>query len=1469
LLIPFFFSQERQEEVDHLLNKTRLEMHAAVQPGGRSPKPVNGPTSTSQLKPGSDSVQNSVSSFPSQGKGKKRERIDQGSEPVKRERFTKMEDGDSGHSRPESMWKSEISKFTDRGGLVDSEGVEKLVHLMMPERNDKKIDLVGRSILAGVVAATDKFDCLNRFVQLRGLPVFDEWLQEVHKGKNGDGSSPKDGDKSAEEFLLVLLRALDKLPVNLHALQMCNIGKSVNNLRTHKNLEIQKKARSLVDTWKKRVEAEMDANAKSGSNQGVSWTARSRLPEISHGGNRQFGVSSEVAMKSTVVQLSASKTGSVKAVQGETVARSASTSPGPIRSTASPGSAGNNSKEAHPRNTGASGASDPSVVVARDEKSSSSSQSHNNSQSCSSDHAKNGGVSGKEDARSSTAGSMMVNKMVGGSLRHRKSGNGFPGQAMSGVQKETGSSRNSSLHKNLGSEKLSQSSLTCEKALDVPVAEGNGHKFIVKIPNRGRSPVQSASGGSLEDPSVMNSRASSPVLSEKHDHFDRNLKDKNDAYRANITSDVNTESWQSNDFKEVLTGSDEGDGSPTTVPDEEHCRTGDDSRKLAEASKATSSSSANEEKMVKLHDASFSSMNALIESCAKYSEANASMSVGDDIGMNLLASVAAGEMSKSDTVSPTDSPWRNTPVVESSCAGSDARPKSSPGEDPAQDRGQFVDVFNDEHEKRAIVLGTSLAAKNFDGKTILISQEKLKGQLNGQLNSSNMDVQQTSECPESNLKSEEVLVSVSVAVPSPSTVEKASFDGGKEPQEDKGVGRSNADGVSAAKEKLHSSITTEDKVNITRMEVGTEVNNRSSSYPSIKLNGENNKNMNENDEEKPPTKMHPELTKGSDGEVLQPYGSSKDMVSENMDEVKAERAGEATEKRNSEHESNTGSDSTNNKGECVDDRQEDKQVNEKHGDGSALHESSPAIGQIPEQEARSRGSKLTGTEGDETEECTSADAASLSATGGLDQETKVVFDLNEGFNADDGKYEELNNLRAPGCSAPVQLINPLPSAVSSVSNGLPASITVASAAKGPFVPPEDLLKNRGELGWKGSAATSAFRPAEPRKALEISLGTASIFLTDATTSKPSRPPLDIDLNVADERILEDLASRSSSQGAVSIADLVNNHDRVQDAPMASASVRSSGGLDLDLNRVDEPNDMGNHLTSMDCRLEAQLHHVKPSSGVLNGDVNAHRDFDLNDGPLAEEMCAEPSPFSQLTRSSVPSQPSVSGIRINSTETGNFPSWFPQGNPYPAVTIQSILPDRGEQPFSIVAPGGPQRMLAPPTGSSSFSSDIYRGPVLSSSPAMSLPSMPFQYPVFPFGTNFPISPATFSGGSTAYMDSSSGGRLCFPATPSQVLGPTTAIHSHYPRPSYVVNFPDGNSNGGAESSRKWGRQGLDLNAGPLGPDAEGRDETSSLVSRQLSVASSQAVTEEQSRTYHLATGSLLKRKEPEGGWEGYK
>ena len=46
----------------------------------------------------------------------------------------------------------------------------------------------------------------------------------------------------------------------------------------------------------------------------------------------------------------------------------------------------------------------------------------------------------------------------------------------------------------------------------------------------------------------------------------------------------------------------------------------------------------------------------------------------------------------------------------------------------------------------------------------------------------------------------------------------------------------------------------------------------------------------------------------------------------------------------------------------------------------------------------------------------------------------------------------------------------------------------------------------------------------------------------------------------------------------------------------------------------------------------------------------------------------------------------------------------------------------------------------------------------------------------------------------------------------------------------------------------------------------RDGNSPLPSRQLSVASSQALAEEQARI-QLA-GSVCKRKEPDGGWDGH-
>ncbi|XP_042490492.1 uncharacterized protein LOC122070421 [Macadamia integrifolia] len=1488
------YINERQEEVDQLLDKTRLEMHAAVQSGGRSPKPLNGPTSTPAIKTGSDSVQNSTTSFPSQGKGKKRERGDQGSEPIKRERSLKTDDVDSGHFRLENMLKPEIAKITEKGGLVDLEGVEKFVQLMQPERAEKKIDIAGRIMLADVIAATDKVDCLGCFVQLRGLPVLDEWLQEVHKGKIGDGNSPKEGDKSIEEFLLALLRALDKLPVNLHALQTCNVGKSVNNLRSHKNLEIQKKARSLVDTWKKRVEAEMKINdAKSGSGNAVSWPSKPGFSEVPHGGSRRTGGSSEVAVKSSITQPSASKSAQVKIGHGDAFSKSTSVSPRSVKlSTSFPTTVATDSKDSHCKMAVSGGASEPPLSMIKEEKSSSSSQSQNNSQSCSSDHARTVGSS-REDARSSTAGSMSVNKTSSAASRHRKSSNGFLGSSASGVQKETGVGKCSSMIRNTTSEKVSQTGLICERTSDTPIGDNGGsHRLIVRLPNPARSPARSASGGSFEDPSIIVSRASSPGHSEKHDHYDRKVKGKSDACRANIVADVNSESWQSNDVKSGVIASDEGDGSPAAAPDEQRCRNTGEITKTIDASKATCSPSGNDPKTGKLYESSFSSMNALIESCVKYSEASSSM-VGDDVGMNLLASVATGEMSKSDLVSPIGSPRRKSPAQEDSHTSNDAKLRLSHEDAGPQNQGQPDESGDGDTDKKG-------------DRKVACSDEKATGDRIEQLEAPGQGLQQSGDlCFISDGRPDDNIGSTSVAMCTPEArADGVEGEGGNQLRErKKSAGRGADDGFPDIKPRARSALLDENtKVDHVETNIGSsgiaavsdfvhglvdacnagnavsvakvekESVDDSTSCPSVELDSENSNPLHVGfnpgiaNERKLLGGVDHGAVEFSDKDALLPSLPGNVMAPEN--ELRGEKSvdmdvrnhfGQSDSQRKeqasngppafderggvvglvvSEH-GNEGNEETSEKRE---------QLETCSGGSASNEETSLKPAGENDQALKATGSKLT-PEADDVEESISMAEASSSATAGSDMAAKLDFDLNEDFPVDEGNQSE------PITSA-IHLPSHLAFSVPSLSSVVPAQVTVASPSKGSFLPPENLLKGKGELGWKGSAITSAFRPAEPRKVLEMPVGD---ILPDATAGKQGRPPLDIDLNVADEKLLEDMASQSSAHETVSESEPANNRDLGHGEMFGSSSApsRSSGGLDLDLNRVDEGTDAGQFSGSNGCRLEVSVMPVKlsSSSGLPNGEVNVLRDFDLNNGPGIDEVGTEPAPRSQHSKSNIPFLPSVPGFRMNNAELGNL-SWFPPGNSYPAVAIPSILPDRGEQPYPIVATAGTQRILGPPTGGANFGPDMYRGSVLSSSPAVAFsPASPFPYTGFPFGTSFPLPSTSFSGGSTTFVDSSPGGGICFPAVPSQLVGPTGAVSSHYPRP-YVISLPDGASNMGAES-RKWGRQGLDLNAGPGVTDIEGRDDRITSVSKQFSVASSQALAEEQVRIY--------KRKEPEGGW----
>ncbi|ESQ31627.1 hypothetical protein EUTSA_v10003516mg [Eutrema salsugineum] len=1315
------YTDERQQEVDKLLCKTRSEMHTTLQQGGRSPRSMNSPT-TSQVKAGTDGMQNN-SSFSSQGKGRKREHADQGSESVKRERPSRIDESGSGFLRTESSLKSEIAKITEKGRLVDSEGVERLVQLMLPERNEKKIDLIGRSILASVVAATDKFDCLSRFVQLRGLPVFDEWLQEIHKGKVGDASSPKDNDRSVDDFLLILLRALDKLPVNLNALQTCNIGKSVNHLRSHKNSEIGKKARSLVDTWKKRVEAEMDA--KSVSNQGASWPGRPRQSEVSQGG-RHSGVSTDVT-KTSVSHLHPSKSVSVK-IPSENSIKSATTSPSSTRSAPSLGTGVAVVSDGQQRNTGA-------------------------------------------------------------------------------LHREVGLSRSFSSQRTAASEKVSQSTMTPEKALDVPMAEGCSNKLIVKLPKRGRSPAQSVSGGSFEDPAAGNSRAPSPVPSEKYDQLDRNVKEMNDTSRANnFSPDANTESSQNNNLKNLSTVSDEVAGSPSVNAGDEHGKAGNDSSKVAEIVKPTSPTLGDEVKTEKRHGGSHSSMNALIESCVRDSEANACMAGADDVGMNLLATVAADEMSKSPVASPSVSRVSDSLMNDNSIEQADAVAK-----DPS-----IVD--NEQHISSS---GEQLAALEN------VHDSKL-GDIDENSDSEIEELQRlVDQCLESNENSDDV---APTAVPTSGIEENMSDDS------DSGVGSdlktdvtSETDQVGDTIKRSGNSVLSESECK--GIDLGLKADSLAVANSPSDVVGENKK------EQKPQVVLSSELVKKMGEDIPVSTGFSKGMaayvdvfVTEKINDSESNHINQTDNKKNKRVTAHLDSSAANGEVEYVEASLKSIEADKPCATALGSQEVLPA-----EDCRRPNGFRVSGADGDEAEECTSVarDVPSVPASGGSEMDARVEFDLNEGFNGEDARNGNSNNFSGSLSLTPSHL----------QSSRIPASITVAAAAKGAFVPRDDLLRNKATVGWRGSAATSAFRPAEPRKVQEVvprSMNTVSSSDASTSAGKQTKTFLDFDLNVPDERGLEDLASQRSTN-----------------------PTNSSGGLDLDLNRLDDPTDMSNHTISSGHRGDSSFQQANLSSG-------GRRDFDLNDGPAVDDANVESSMvFSQHSRSGLTSQPMISGIRMNAENmAAGFSSWFPAANNYSAMSIPQVLPERGDQPFPVITSNGPQRMVGPSSGVSSFTPDMYRGPVLLSSPAVSFPPTAFQYPGFPFGTSFPLSSANFSGASAPYMDSSSSGRLCFPPGNSQILGPGVAIPSNYPRP-YVVNLPNGSSNGGVSDNNnaKWFRSGLDLNSGPGGHETDGRDEAT-LVQRQISSSSSIPLKDDQARMYQMS-GGALKRKEPDGGWDGYK
>ncbi|XP_019452894.1 PREDICTED: uncharacterized protein LOC109354685 isoform X2 [Lupinus angustifolius] len=1439
------------EEINQLLEKTKLDMHGAVQSGGRSPKQLNGPTSTQSLKSGSDSIKNS--SFGVQSKGKKRERGDQGSDSSKRERLVKAEEGDSGQSRPESMLKSEVSKFTDKGGLVDFEGVEKLVQLMQPESGDKKIDLSGRIMLANVIAVTDRYDCLSWFVQLKGLPVLDEWLQEVHKGKIGDGNMPKETDKSVEDFLLALLRALDKLPVNLNALQTCNVGKSVNHLRSHKNAEIQRKARSLVDTWKKRVEAEMKmTDSQSGSTHRVSWPAKQASSEVSQVGNRKIGGSSENVAKSSAIQPSVSKTPQAKPNSGELLSKSSST-PGSVKGMST--SVGSNSKDRNMKVLVGAVTSDLPMTPIKEERSSGSSQSQTNSLSCSSEHAKTVG-SCMEDARSSTAASMSAGKIHGGASRNRKSSNGLHGVGLAVLQKESRSAK--TLTRNTLVEKVSPTQMSHEKSPDRPLADQrNSQPLILRLPNTGRSPSRGASGGTFEEPTVSCGKASPPA--EKNQSPDRRAKAKTDCSPTNVASNFRNDASDANGS---LTCFEEGKGSPIG---DQQCIASEEGDKPTETSKPTGLSSGFVSRSGQIYDASVSPMDALVESCVKISEASASTSPGDD-GMNLLATVAAGEISRSKNVSPLASPARKSPEAGGSSSVNDCKSKHSGGGVVHTLAQSDVGAIEEHHLESVDPLQVKLDSRHSDimvlhngsedGEAMSSSCVEKTGDGRTKMNFSTTDCLQNAEDPCLLPETKEGASETTLPAIEETDVEPGGTNHLNDQRElgcqcatgsssdSKLKSRSSSFGEDVKVDHLDERVTENEKMSVSKevlasvnvdkkieeklSELSSDVGNEnriiaekvSGTGISVQKPSPVAQNCDPNDLKE-------------DGMLPTPAGNASIVCrDENADDVRSGEVEPDTKPMDLDPAVSAGINGH---------VEENLGTNEVLGHCSELsgHPELPTIHGKENEVCKTSECNLDGIESEAVLERHAFSINPPRTDSGSDTAVKLDFDLNEGIPVDDVSQGEIVKQEEPTTSSAVHVPCALPFPMSSMSGSLYASITATSAAKGPVVPPESPMRNKGELGWKGSAATSAFRPAEPRKNAEVPSNTTDIPSVDATPVKQARPLLDFDLNVADELSFDDLTSHGSLE--------FRPHDH------------STVGFDLDLNRVDETPEAGSYSMSK-VDIPSLPSKLSLSSGISNGG-SVSRDFDLNNGPGLDEVGTEVTARSQHMKSTIPFPSAVHGARTNNPEFGNY-SWFPPCNSYSAITVPPLLPGRGEQ--SYVASAGAQRIMVP-TGSTPFGNEFYRGPVLSSSPAVAYPpNTPFPYPGFPFETNFPLSSNSFSGCSTAFMDSSTMGGLCFPTMPSQPIGPGGVVSSTYPRP-YVMSLPGGTSNV-IPDNRKWGSQSLDLNSGPgSGADAEGRDDRLPSGLRQMPAPSSQALTEEHMKMFQAA--GVLKRKEPDGGWDG--
>ncbi|OIV97585.1 hypothetical protein TanjilG_12342 [Lupinus angustifolius] len=473
---------------------------------------------------------------------------------------------------------------------------------------------------------------------------------------------------------------------------------------------------------------------------------------------------------------------------------------------------------------------------------------------------------------------------------------------------------------------------------------------------------------------------------------------------------------------------------------------------------------------------------------------------------------------------------------------------------------------------------------------------------------------------------------------------------------------------------------------------------------------------------------------------------------------------------------------------------------------SVKREDEPTL--VPPKEVSSRESHSTGVCSDEEQRASNSNNIEVTPECRPNMESMQVTEAAQDSGGNSEKRLCMFDLNEDGS-------DDMDVSVNAVSTPLP--IVSASKPAPNLGLPGAPLQFEGTRGWKGSAATSAFRPASPHSS-ERNISSDG----NSDISKPEQDWLDFDLNVAE-------GDEGSAKQIDESSCLPSGQLSMEFSP------KRSSRLELDLNSIGDDCDA----QPSDQRMKGQVFlgrngywspSLASSTALMQPSV---RNIDLNDRPclqtdLVDQGPGQSSHFIDAFGRFKSDAPVISilgaKVEIGRREYVPQTSFLPNGKAMePAIDLTMT------RPGSILG--------MPPTVSYNHSSVYgYNGVASASIPPLSFSSA-----------------MCGSGGMMPYMVDSRGA----PVVPQIAAGSSSTLLPSYSQPPFIMNMTGTQlALNGVGPSRP---PSLDLNSSFM---MEGGGNRDALTARQFFFPGHGTMPQPST------SGVSGKRKEPDSGWESY-